>query len=276
MDHCRVAVDRQLLAPLLTVFRNFDQEQGTEYLPQDLACNVQIQRQTNGDMGPELAGIRALAYGDQAPMRAGWRRIPRISRELTGPRRMNDIALYPLQFQPIYEYRPWGGRRLGHLLSAALPGDGPIGEAWVLSDREEHPSIVANGLLAGRTLPELLQQSPERLLGSHGGGGKRFPLLLKFLDVSKRLSVQVHPSDEHPEFLPGTDSGKDEAWVVIEHGPEARIYVGLQPNASEHVLRQAIANDSLPQQLASFAPEDGDSVFHSGRDGACVGRCRGV
>jgi mannose-6-phosphate isomerase len=107
----------------------------------------------------------------------------------------------------------------------------------------------------------LLQQSPERLLGSHGGGGKRFPLLLKFLDVSKRLSVQVHPSDEHPEFLPGTDSGKDEAWVVIEHGPEARIYAGLQPNASEHVLRQAIANDSLPQQLASFAPEDGDSVF---------------
>jgi len=63
MDHCRDAVDRQLLAPLLTVFRNFDQEQGTEYLPQDLACNVQIQRQTNGDMGARTrrdpcAGVR--------------------------------------------------------------------------------------------------------------------------------------------------------------------------------------------------------------------------
>lgn len=174
---------------------------------------------------------------------------------------MKDIALYPLRFQPIYEYRLWGGRRLGQLLSAALPGDGPIGEAWVLSDRDEHPSIVATGALAGSSLRQLLQQSPERLLGSLSGSFERFPLLLKFLDVSDRLSVQVHPSDAHPELLPGADSGKDEAWVVIGQGPQARIYAGLQPTASEPVLRQAIASGSVPQQLASFVPHSGDSVF---------------
>ena len=145
---------------------------------------------------------------------------------------MKDIALYPLRFQPIYEYRLWGGRRLGQLLSAALPGDGPIGEAWVLSDRDEHPSIVATGALAGSSLRQLLQRSPERLLGSLSGRFERFPLLLKFLDVSDSLSVQVHPSDAHPELLPGADSGKDEAWVVIGQGPQARIYAGLQPTAS--------------------------------------------
>jgi mannose-6-phosphate isomerase len=174
---------------------------------------------------------------------------------------MNDIALYPLRFEPIYEYRLWGGRRLGNLLSAALPGDGPIGEAWVLSDRDEHPSIVATGALAGSTLRQLLQQSPARMLGRLDGSFKRFPLLLKFLDVSERLSVQVHPSDAHPELLSGGDSGKDEAWVVIEQGPAARIYAGLQPTASKGVLRQSIASGSLPQQLASFAPDSGDSVF---------------
>ena len=42
---------------------------------------------------------------------------------------MKQIPLYPLQFEPIYQYRLWGGRRLACLLSAPLPGDGPIGEA---------------------------------------------------------------------------------------------------------------------------------------------------
>ena len=53
----------------------------------------------------------------------------------------------PLRFEPIYQYRLWGGRRLADLLTAPLPGDGPIGEAWVLSDRDDHPSHVADGPL---------------------------------------------------------------------------------------------------------------------------------
>jgi mannose-6-phosphate isomerase len=172
---------------------------------------------------------------------------------------MNDIALYPLQFQPIYEYRLWGGRRLGDLLSAALPGDGPIGEAWMLSDRDEHASVVAGGALGGRTLRQLLQQVPGRLLGRLSGRFERFPLLLKFLDVGKRLSVQVHPSDA--QLTPAAGGGKDEAWIVLEPGPQARIYAGLQPAASERVMRQAIDHAAVPQQLASFAPHTGDSVF---------------
>ena len=165
---------------------------------------------------------------------------------------MKEIALYPLRFQPIYEYRLWGGRRLGDLLSAPLPGDGPIGEAWMLSDRDEHASVVAGGALDGSTLRQLLQQAPTRLLGRLSGRFDRFPLLLKFLDVSERLSVQVHPSG---------DSGKDEAWVVLDHGPQARIYAGLQPAVSERVMRQAIDHAAVPEQLASFAPQTGDSVF---------------
>ena len=57
---------------------------------------------------------------------------------------MNQIPLYPLRFGPIYEYRLWGGRRLANLLSEPLPGDGPIGEAWILSDRDDHMSHVTN------------------------------------------------------------------------------------------------------------------------------------
>ena len=60
---------------------------------------------------------------------------------------MNQIFLYPLRFEPIYQYRLWGDRRLANLLTAPLPGNDPIGEAWILSDRDDHASIIANGSL---------------------------------------------------------------------------------------------------------------------------------
>ena len=77
---------------------------------------------------------------------------------------MSQVPLYPLRFEPIYQYRLWGGRRLADVLTAPLPGDGPIGEAWVLSDRDDHQSHVANGPLKGRTIGQLLKQWPERVL----------------------------------------------------------------------------------------------------------------
>jgi len=105
----------------------------------------------------------------------------------------DQISLYPLRFEPIYQYRLWGGRRLANLLSAPLPSDGPIGEARLLSDREDHPSRVADGPLEGRSIGQLLHQWPEQLLGKLVGRFRRFPLLLKFLDMRDTLSVQVHP-----------------------------------------------------------------------------------
>jgi mannose-6-phosphate isomerase len=44
----------------------------------------------------------------------------------------------------MYEYRLWGGRRLGDLLSISLPGEGPFGEAWLLSDRDDFASRVVS------------------------------------------------------------------------------------------------------------------------------------
>jgi len=129
---------------------------------------------------------------------------------------MNRTPLYPLRFEPIYQYRHWGGRRLSDFLSTPLPGDGPIGEAWVLSDRDDHPSFVTDGPLKGKTITELLKQSPEQLMGKLAGTFSRFPLLLKFLDVSKSLSVQVHPSDSNVELIPAGETGKTKAWVVLE------------------------------------------------------------
>ena len=88
---------------------------------------------------------------------------------------MSQTPLYPLRFEPLYEYRLWGGRRLAGVLTAPLPGTGPIGEAWVLSDRDDHPSRVADGPLKGQTIAQLLEQFPEEAMGRLAGRFRRFP-----------------------------------------------------------------------------------------------------
>ncbi|MEO6964312.1 MAG: type I phosphomannose isomerase catalytic subunit, partial [Acidobacteriaceae bacterium] len=114
---------------------------------------------------------------------------------------MNQTKLYPLRFEPIYQYRLWGGRRLANLLNAPLP-DGPIGEAWILSDREDHPSLVANGPLKGQSIAQVIKPSQELLMGKLAQRFQRFPLLLKFLDAHEMLSVQVHPGYSHANLPP--------------------------------------------------------------------------
>jgi mannose-6-phosphate isomerase len=142
-----------------------------------------------------------------------------------------------------------------------VPGDEPIGEAWLLSDRDDHPSRVADGPLQGKTIAELTAQAPDELLGSLAGRFKRFPLLLKLLDVKQRLSVQVHPSDAYPSLIPSGETGKTEAWVVLENGAGARIFAGLKTGSSARRMRRAIADGTVAEELAEFTPNPGDAVL---------------
>ncbi len=169
--------------------------------------------------------------------------------------------VYPLRFEPIYQYRLWGGRRLAGLLTAPLPGDGPIGEAWVLSDRDDPASRVADGPLKGWTLSQLLAQFPEQVMGRLAGRFNRFPLLLKFLDAREMLSVQVHPADTHVDLIPAGETGKTEAWVVLEASPQSHIFAGLKPGTTEAGLREALINGGVTDCLECFTPKSGDAVF---------------
>jgi len=177
---------------------------------------------------------------------------------------MNESTFYPFFFTPIYQYRLWGGRRLSKLLTEPLP-DGPVGEAWILSDRDDHASVINDGLYKGTTLTQLFNQYPESVMGRLAGKFDRFPLLLKFLDAQEVLSVQVHPSDDQTEYIPKGDTGKTEAWFVIEPGEKALIYAGLTPDTTEQDLRDALVKHKVADYLHSFKPKEGNGVFiHSG------------
>ena len=100
-------------------------------------------------------------------------------------------------------------------------------------------------------------------LEGHGRGvSGRFPLLLKFLDCKEMLSVQVHPSDAHKEFIPAGETSKTEAWVVLEAGPSCRIYAGLKPGTNAQDLREALASETaLADHLQGFVPTAGQGFF---------------
>ena len=178
--------------------------------------------------------------------------------DMEGP--LKQALLYPLRFEPIYQYRLWGGRHLANLLTAPLPS-GLIGEAWLLSDRDDHQSCVTNGSLEGQTIGQLLKQFPEQILGRLAHKFQRFPLLLKFLDVHEMLSVQVHPTKANKNLLPAGETAKTEAWVVLEVGPESRIYAGLKTGTTAASLRLALKSGTVVDQLAEFTPKPGDGIF---------------
>jgi mannose-6-phosphate isomerase len=173
---------------------------------------------------------------------------------------LNQALLYPLRFDPIYQYRLWGGRHLANLLTAPLPS-GPIGEAWLLSDRDDHASRVADGPLKGQTIAQMLKQFPEQMMGKLAHRFQRFPLLLKFLDVHEMLSVQVHPTKANKNLLPAGETPKTEAWVVLQAGMQSRIDAGLKTGTTAASLRLALKNKTVVELLAGFTPKPGDAIF---------------
>ncbi len=182
--------------------------------------------------------------------------------------------LYPLTFQPILKEKVWGGRRLEALGKLLPAGDGsppPVGESWELADLDatsasggggeaEH-SIVAAGPLAGRNIRELIHEYGQDLMGrleTTPDGG--FPILIKYLDASENLSVQVHPSADYVRQHPEAHL-KSEAWYIVDAEPEAAIYKGVKEGVRREQFREAIENNTVEELLNRVPVKPGDCHY---------------
>lgn len=185
--------------------------------------------------------------------------------------RNGPIPVYPLRFEPIFRRYLWGGRRL--LTELAKPvGDENCAESWEVVDRPEDNSVVAAGEFSGLTLHELIRRFGDKLLGRdvcHQISSDRlperlrgrFPLLLKFLDAARTLSVQVHPDDQAGLLQTPPDLGKTEAWYVLDAAPGSLIYAGLKAGVDHDALRRAVELKTTDDVLHSFEAKRGDCVF---------------
>ncbi len=168
-------------------------------------------------------------------------------------------SLYPLRFQPILRRYLWGGRRL-ESLGKKLDEGSDYAESWEVVDRGADQSVVAYGPLAGRSLRELLLDHGEALLGRHAGQD-RFPLLIKFLDAQRRLSLQVHPDDTRAALLDPPDLGKTEAWVILAAEPGSYLYAGLRRAVDRDLLAREVARRTCELCVGRIEPSVGDCYF---------------
>nr|WP_154958274.1 type I phosphomannose isomerase catalytic subunit [Paenibacillus xylanexedens] len=167
---------------------------------------------------------------------------------------------YPLQFQPEFKERVWGGRALEQF--GLTPPEGHIGEGWMIADHANGTTKVINGPLAGKGLDEVREQLGTSWLGTKGVSekGGRFPLLIKLLDCNDDLSVQVHPTDDYKALPPG-ELGKTEMWYVLDAKPGAHIIYGLNEGVDREGLRQALENGTVMDTLRQVPVEAGDTFF---------------
>ncbi len=168
--------------------------------------------------------------------------------------------VYPLRFQPLYRDYLWGGRKLETALGKSLPPTGIWAESWEIIDHSEHSSVIANGPLAGKTLGQVTRDDPRAYLGP-AATSPAMPLLLKYLDCQRVLSVQVHPNDAYGLRMTPPDLGKTEAWYIIDAEPEAILYAGLKDGVTANSLKNALANGSVEKCLHAIYPQAGDCIF---------------
>lgn len=174
--------------------------------------------------------------------------------------------LYPIKFKPRVKERIWGGtailERKGKAVSR-LAKDKLYGESWDLSSVKGDISVVANGMLKGNNLEEIIEVYMGELVGEQNFErfGLEFPLLIKYLDCNDRLSVQVHPDDElaaerHDSF------GKTEAWYIAECKEGAAIYLGFKDlNTTREEYISAVAESRLESLLNRVEVHKGDIFF---------------
>ncbi len=168
---------------------------------------------------------------------------------------------YPLKFEPILKEKIWGGKKLNTILGKHSIKDN-IGESWEISDVDKDISIVANGSLKGKTLQELIVAYTTGLMGQrvYQKFGDKFPLLIKYIDAKKDLSIQLHPNNDlakqrHNSF------GKTEMWYVMQADKNAKLIVGFNRDLKKEEYLKHLNLKTLTKILNIDIVDKGDVYF---------------
>lgn len=176
-------------------------------------------------------------------------------------RKHNMEKLYPFLFEPNLHAIVWGGKRL-RPYKGLESSDEPIGESWEVSGVPSSTSVISNGAYAGENLNHVISQSPARILGgkvARNYGGK-LPLLVKFIDAEKDLSIQVHPNDEMAKREHGK-FGKSEIWYIIDAKPGSYLYAGFKDEITPEEYKRRVTEGTIVDVLAKHMVKAGD-VFY--------------
>lgn len=178
--------------------------------------------------------------------------------------------MYPIKFENLYYERIWGGKDLEKFRDN-IPKGIVIGESWDIACHKNGTGKVENGELKGKTFDEIIKLYGTDLLGTEIDT-KEFPLLIKLITAQDKLSVQVHPNDEYANKVE-KDSGKTEAWYVVDAQEGASLIVGTK-DCDKETFRKAVNEGNLDQYLNKVLVKKGD--FFYVQSGLVHAICEGV
>jgi mannose-6-phosphate isomerase len=154
-----------------------------------------------------------------------------------------------------------------------LPAGVPVGETWELVDRADENSVVAEGMRPGATLRALMEEHGAAILGSAPAARSgRFPLLVKYIDATDDLSVQVHPDEESAARIGAGAEAKTEAWYVLAAAEGAALYCGLRRDVRAEEFAAIAAGPEVVDALVRWEVRPGDCVLVPGGTVHAIGR----
>lgn len=155
----------------------------------------------------------------------------------------------------------WGGDMIAAFKGITLDNH-LVGESWEVSGLKGHESVVASGDDAGLTLRQLIRKYRSQLVGKriYRTHGTEFPLLIKFIDANKDLSVQVHP-DEDLARSRHNCCGKTEMWYIIDAQPGASLLAGMSRTITPKEYLKHMADGTLLNVLTRHNTHAGDIFF---------------
>lgn len=164
----------------------------------------------------------------------------------------------PIFFKPSYKNVIWGGNNISKIFKRNIIGDN-VGESWEISAHPNGFSIITNDEFKGKNLYELFNDktNKEKIFGSNCKNLTKFPILTKFIDANRSLSIQVHPNNEYA-IKNENDSGKSEVWYVMDCKKDAKIVYGFKDNVTKENLKNAV--DNIEQNVNYVNVHKGDFI----------------
>lgn len=165
---------------------------------------------------------------------------------------------YPMKLLPAMKSTIWGGTHLKEMFGKEAPFD-TLGETWELTVRPDGMSTIENGTYAGKPLSAYLDDAGNSAIAADYKGD-RFPLLIKFLDASDKLSIQVHPDDAYALANEG-ELGKTEMWYILAADKDAEIIYGLKDGITVEDFAKAVASGHTEEMMNYVKVKPGDVFF---------------
>lgn len=166
-----------------------------------------------------------------------------------------------LKFEPLLQYRIWGGEKLRNSLGKKAHTKN-IGESWEISSVPDCMTPVAEGSLKGENLPDLIHRFGKDLVGKNcfQTHGTDFPILIKLIDASAPLSVQVHPNDALAKKRHNS-LGKNEMWYIMEVEEESDLCIGFSKKLEKKAYHKHLREGNLASVLNTFKVNKGELYY---------------